>query len=745
LALGYTILLGGTGRGELGSWLVLMNAAIAAYFVISYFMRAASEADRLDRGILLALLLFAAAAVLSQFLRQSFDAALGALTGVAALFVLRGDLSDARVRAWFARLFGGLAITLTFLTAALWVPQAVEWWNLAGGDLAPPLDLNFRASPWGHRHDLALLVVMLYPSLWIGRVSAIRVALGVTFGALALAIVILDGSRNLWLAMLGATAVALLPIVFRRLRHSSRARRWTLIGLVVAGALFVASGLAAAVADRVFNLQSLGWRSAMWTELIDAWARRPLAGFGPGSFAWILPTTDYYDTSTWAPRHPDSAFFQLMGEGGVLGLAASLLVLAVLAGPVLRGRSVAARWALAAFVFAAIGANPTDFPFLVAVAIGWAAYAAPRPPADAGAHSSNRVMRVAYAAGLVLVGVSFAATSMAGIAYASARTAAENRDLETARDALAIAHSLDPGMALYPRQLGTLEYIAGNPEAGIAHLEEATRMNPSDDLAWRTLALARDAAGDSAGALNAASEALAAQRSDASNMLLMARLLADDGRSDEARELLAEVVQAWPAVVAAPGWNSYLPGSTDTSEIVDAAIERWESGLSSPEPLGGQGLWLAALGDRPDLDGPAIAASGVSEPLGLAALRVFRCDPSLGGALDQLSDSDKRTQLYWQLRIREAALTGESYDSSLRLLQIMKGYALYPGTADDLLRPVHEPGFNNDVWGYRREQIVWRTDLDLMPSIDAGEARWLFDPDGAVDAAGSTAVPPSCR
>jgi tetratricopeptide (TPR) repeat protein len=620
----------------------------------------------------------------------------------------------------------------------------VEWWNLAGG-VVPPLDLNFRASPWGHRHDLALLVVMLYPSLWIGRVTALRAALGVTFGLLALAIVVLDGSRNLWLAMLGATAVALLPIVYRRLRQSPRARRWALVGLVTAGAVLVASGLAGAVADRVFNLQSLGWRSAMWSELAQAWSERPLAGYGPGSFAWILPTTDYYDTSTWAPRHPDSALFQLLGEGGILGLAASLTVLAVLVGPVLRGQSVAARWALAAFVFAAIGANPTDFPFLVAAAIGWAAYAAPRPSMAAGERTVNRVTRTAYLAGLAVIGLSFAATAFAGVSYASARAAAEDRDLEAARNALVVAQTLDPGMAIYPRQLGTLEYIAGDPELGIEDLERAASMNPSDDLAWRTLALARDAAGDSAGALDAASRALAAQRSDPANMLLMARLLAEAGRDDEAGALLAEVVQAWPAVVAAPSWDEYIPASIGNDEILEAAIERWERGLPSPEPLGGQGLWLAALSGRTDLDSAAITASGVSEPLGRAALGVFRCEPNVGDALDRLSDSERRTQLYWQLRIREAALAGEPWDSQLRSLQIMKGYALYPGTADDLLRPVHEPGFNNDNWGYRREQILWRTDLDAMPSIEAGEARWMFDPRGAAEAAGATAALPDCR
>ncbi len=297
----------------------------------------------------------------------------------------------------------------------------------------------------------------------------------------------------------------------------------------------------------------------MWSSLVQAWTERPLAGYGPGSFVWILPTTDYYQTSSLAPRHPDSAFFQLIGEGGLLGIASAAVVLVSLVPPVMRGRSTAARWALAAFVFASTAANATDFPFLIAVAVGWTAYAAPRVLDTAlNDRRVSSIMHVAYLCGLAVVGIAFAATATAGLFYSEARRAAEDRDLQSAKRSLDMAILLDPAMALYPRQRGTLEYLAGSPSDGIDDLELAVRLNPSDDLAWRTLALAYDSVGDVEKASVAADRALANQRSDSANLLLRARISTELGHIEEARATLAEVVQAWPAIVAAPGWSSFL-------------------------------------------------------------------------------------------------------------------------------------------------------------------------------------------
>ena len=747
-ALGYTVLLGGTGLGEQNSALRIVNAAIAAFFIVAYFWRAPVRADRIDRGILIALLLFAGAAVLSQFPRQSFDAILGALTATAGLFVLRGELINAPARIAFIRLLMGLSIAMTFLTAVTWLPLTAEWWSLAGRSVIPPLDLNFSTQPWGHRHDLALLVVLLYPSLWVGSRSPLRTVVALVFGVLVGLIVLLDGSRNLWLAMLVSTIVIAAPATLRWLRGSRRARLILSVGLLLGGLALLATGAAVAFLDRLTNLQSFGARSEMWAPLTGFFVEHPVAGSGPGSFPWVLRLTDYFETNSWDPRHPDSALFQVLAEGGLLGLAALVTVVSTVAVPVLRGPSAAARWALIVFVVACVGANPTDFAFLVAVAVAWTAYAAPREEPGAPDRTSRRSVRIGYAIGLSIVAVAFAMTAVGAIYYDAARRAVATGDLPTARRALDVAVFLDPGMALYPRQRGTLDYLDGNVRAGIQDLELATRINPTDDLAWRVLALAYDAAGEHGAAAAALDLALARQRSDPANLFLRAQWLTRDGHTQEAVDTLAEIIQAWPATVGAPGWAAVLPASVTTSDVVDRAIERWRGNLPSVEQFSGQGLWLAVIGDRLDLESAAVAASeaaGSDRAQSEAVLATLRCDAASDAELDQLSESSRRGQWYWQMRLRMSAWR-EPYDPAVfRLLKIMWGRDIPASAADETMSPLNEAGFSADVWGYRRPSIEWQTPGDELPLPQAGDVRWLLDPFAAVREAGLEERLPGCR
>jgi tetratricopeptide (TPR) repeat protein len=484
----------------------------------------------------------------------------------------------------------------------------------------------------------------------------------------------------------------------------------------------------------------------MWVPLVQAWADHPIAGYGPGSFPWVLQLTDYFQTSSWAPRHPDNAFFQLLAEGGILGLAAVVTVVATLLVPVLRGWSTAARWALATFVLASVGANPTDFAFLVVVAVAWTAYAVPRD-----IHSTHtrevpaRPLRTVFAAGLVVVAVAYTMTAAAGIFYADARDSAEDRSLLPARRALDVAIALDPGMALYPRQRGTIDFLQGDESSAVRYLELATRLNPSDDLAWRTLALAQSAAGNADAAESALEHALATKRSNPANLLLNARWQAQRGRITDALDTLGEVVQSWPATVGAPGWEIYLPKPLSTTEVLEAAIRRWELDQPSLEPFSGQGLWLAVLGDRPDLVQAAWEASGVSESLAHAAVAVFRCDEASDRYLDELLDSDRRTQLYWQLRVRESARDGAVDEAAFRLLQIMSGYPIRKNAVEDFLNPIGGTGFSSDLWGYRRQSITWRNQSPRLPSPGAADVRWMLDPIGAMRAAGLEGRLPDCR
>jgi hypothetical protein len=727
----------------------LGTAAIAGLFIVTYVWRAAGRADRLDEGVLVSLLFFAGAAVLSQFPRQSFDALLGALALTAILFFARRELAREGPRIAFIRALMGLSAVLTFATASRWLSEAVEWWSLAGRTVIPPLEMNFSAVPWGHRHDLTLLLVMLFPSWWIGQPSPLRRAAGTVVAVLTALIVIVDGSRMLWLALAVSTAVLLIPHLFRRLRSRGVSRLPLLFGTLVALGVLVAGGFGIGVIDRLLNLQSLGWRYAMWAALADAWLAHPLAGLGPGSFPWVLQMTDYFQTNSWAPRHPDSVLFQLVAEAGILGIAAVVTLAATLAVPVLRGRSTAAAWALATFVVAGVGSNPTDFAFLCVLAVGWVAYAVPRHDTrDANDRPPSPPIRIASLAGLLIIAAAYSSTIAATFFYEGARQAVARGDIEEARTGLNAAIALDPGIALYLRQRGTLSYLEGDASAAVRDLQAAARLNPGDDLAWRTLALASAAAGDTEAANSALNEALATQRSDPTNLLLRAYWQRLDGQDIQALATLGEVVRAWPATIGAAGWDDVVPDSVATSEVVDEAVRRWLEGSPSPESFSGQGVWLAVLADRPDLFGVAADELGVSEGLAEATIAVLRCDSQGGNLLDGVAAGDRRTQLYWHLRVRTSARWASYDEDAIRIIAIMSGAAPINRTAAaQTLNPLRENGWMDlsaDIWGYRRLPIKWPAYEIQLPSPEAGAIRWLLDPVGALMASGLEERLPAC-
>ena len=198
----YVVLIGGTPIGEVTSALKTITVAIAAAAIGYFVVHAPARADRIDIVVLIAVLLFAIAGMFSQHLRQSLDAVLAALAWTCALFVARDQARRPAVREALPVVLMALSTIVTITTAARWLPVLSDWWT-ATGILAPPLDLDYPAQPWGHWHDLALLAVVLYPAWWTGRPGMTRRVAAIGIGLLVAVIVIVDGSRNVWLAVLG--------------------------------------------------------------------------------------------------------------------------------------------------------------------------------------------------------------------------------------------------------------------------------------------------------------------------------------------------------------------------------------------------------------------------------------------------------------------------------------------------------------------------------------------------------------
>ena len=719
----YVMLIGGTAFGELIPWLHLFNGGVAGMLIVAY-VRGLHRSDGVDRIVIAALALFVGAAVFSSFLRQSFDAALGALSYAAAFFVARDLLVRPKARHFLVYLLVGLSTVVTLTIASSWIPLALEWWSLMDWTVAPPLGFELQGGRWGHRHDAALLIAMLYPAWWLGRPSLPRKVGGVVIGIIALTVILLGGSRAVWLAMGVATLAIVAPLV---VHHWPRGRRPNVM-IVGAAALILATSMATGLAQtflsRLLNLATVEYRTAMWTSLVEAWLTSPATGLGPGGFPWILQTTDYFQANTWAPRHPDSALFQLLPEAGLLGLAAILLLLGAFVPALLRAPSPGARWALIAFGVACLAANPSDFAFMVALAIAWMAYLLPRPQATGASDTLiGRRIRVASFGALTIVGVAYLSTVVAGFSYARAAEAVAGEDLASAEDHLSSAIAFDPGMALYWRQRGIARLLVDRSEAAIADLGHAAGMNPVDDVTWRGLSIAHRAGGDTDTALRASERALEFQPSDPSNVLLAARMRAETG--DRALESLGQALQTWPALAVAPGWDSLIQrAGLETTEVLDRAAAEARAGTITPEsdpPL------LAAMTRRRDL-APSASAGGLGE----VRFASYACSIGVPALLAEIPAAGRQSYAYWEIVIRESYRRDGPDHRAIRLFEILSSRTLDPVDLDRTLNPLHQHDhpapWGSEIWGYRRIPLAWPSPGIELPSPRAGALRWLLAP-----------------
>lgn len=732
----YFVLLGGTPAGDIVPALRTINALIGAVLIAAYLLRAPRAADRMDKLTLAGAVLFVLACTSSLFPRQSFDAAIAAMAYVAAFFLMRGRLESDRAKDLFVAALCMLSLVLTLFFASLWLPEAVGWWS-STGDL-PPLALRYPSLWWGHRYDVGLMLLVLLPSWWIGRQSPTRFALGTVTGGLTLLLVVLTGSRALWLAVAVATVFAVAPAAARFLRTRAAARRVAVGAGIVAVAGVLLTGIGTIIVDRALASETIAARGQMWLILAKGAMDHPIGGFGPGGFAWILQATDYFDTNSWAPRHPDSSIFQLFAEGGLLGLAAAILCVVAIAPAIWRSSIVAARWAASIFAIACLATSATDFGFLVVPTLAWIAYAAPRASlsVDRMTLPSRSIVRAALLGAAGVISLAFLAMTFAMYAYGAAIDAASRSSLTERREWLNRAIALDPGMALYWRQRGTLELQDGDADRAMSDLDRSVRINRYDDLAWRTKAIAELAAGDEAAARVSVDIAIGLQRSDPTNLLLLAWIAQRSDDEDVALNALEEVVQAWPEVTGAPGWRTMLPSGVSTTDVIAGAARRWAANEPSPQPPLDQVLWLDALGGL-DEPVPGPPSNLLGPELTAATLSVLSCASDSSEVLDRVPDAERRSPTYWALAVRAAGDQDQS--RVLRLHDTIASAPLEPSSRVKGLNPLNENGtrgFSADKWGYRRRAVIWPESQLVLPSPEWGYLTWIRNPAAAIAESG---------
>ncbi len=453
---------------------------------------------KIDLPILLLLAAYAAATASAMNHGMSLRAMAAVLATTAML-----PLALVAIRhrpSWVGVVASLPVLVLALPTLAYLVVRRLDW-IVAGAPGLPPLRLLNEGTPFGSvavppfviwpAWALAGLIESRGPRRWIrGGLAAVGIPL-----------TILSGSRSAWLAIGATLIVAAVPWAWRA-RHRLRLPRT--IGarhVLLSVALLAAAGIAAVVVlPRLTAVASLVYRANLWRDTLLAWATDPLLGIGPGfmPFARQAAAPDF----SFPVRQPHSHNLPLgvLGDAGLVGLGAALLLVvavALVAGP-WRSRTATGRTAALVLLGLAIGGLFEDLSFLPnfnLLVIGLLAVAL----TDAGAVGWIRprewspVRRTAAGIGGAIVGISLlpavVVNDVTAIAHRAGVEAAVTGHHAEARDHLVFATSLDRWHPAPPKALAVVADATGETEIARRAAVLAVELNPGDGASWTNLAV----------------------------------------------------------------------------------------------------------------------------------------------------------------------------------------------------------------------------------------------------------------
>ena len=525
---------------------------------------------------------------------------------------------------WVAVVIGIPVLALSIPTLVVLLARRVEW-LVVGAPGLPPLRLPAEGTPFGSVAVPPFVLLAAWALAALIEDARLRNAMRTGLLVVGIPLTVLSGSRSAWLAMAVAAFVAVVPWAWRRRGRLRVPRRITPRGAAIGVAALGGTALALMLAlPRLTAITSLIYRGALWRDTLRAWSSDPLLGIGPG----IMP----YARQAAAPdlsfpvRQPHSHNLPLgvLGDAGVLGLVAAVILvvaLLVVAGP-WRSRTAAGRTASTVLMGLAVAGLFEDLTFLPGfnlLAITLLAVAL----LDAGAvrwwrpASMTRPRQVAAwagsaAIGLVLLGAMVVADAGA-VAYRAGIDAGADGRWDESASSLARAVEIDPWHPAGPRALAVAADAAGRADVALRAAESATLLNPGDATAWVNLALLCGRDADRECQEQAARRAVATARYLASELLNAALSLNAMGEVEAADEayrlsLLTQpqtsFVASWPRTVAIG--DGRLPEVNDPSWQLNLLLARHAMGESIepdafPDPAV-RALAHAILGEREEAE-----------------------------------------------------------------------------------------------------------------------------------------------
>lgn len=577
-------------RAQLGLHLLAIGAILGLAVLV--LRGAAVPRTAVDAPILALIATFALATVSALNVGMSLRS-MAAIVATAAMLPVALVAIRARPT-WVALVIGLPVLALSVPTLIVLLTRRFEW-LMVGAPGLPPLRLPAEGTPFGSVAVPPFILLATWALAAIIEDDRLRRGLRLSLLAVGIPLTVLSGSRSAWLAMAAAAVIAVVPWAWRRRRQLRMPRavnaRGAAVGLFALGVAALAVLL---VLPRLTAVTSLLYRGALWRDTLRAWSADPLLGVGPG----IMP----YARQAAAPdfsfpvRQPHSHNLPLgvLGDAGLIGLLAALILVGTLlfvAGP-WRSRTARGRTASIVLIGLGIGGLFEDLTFLpgfnllaialVAVALEDAGAVSWMRPARSSSARRAAAAAGAAAIGAVLLGAMVVADAGA-VAYRAGIDAGTQGRWNAAADRLVRAVEIDPWHPAGPRALAVAADAAGLRDVALVAARQATRLNPGDATAWINLALLCGRDGDRGCQEEAARRGMATARylaSELPNAALILKALGEAEAADQAYRLAllsqpqTRFVIEWPGPV--PIGDGTLPEISDPSWQLNLLLARHE-------------------------------------------------------------------------------------------------------------------------------------------------------------------------
>jgi O-antigen ligase len=617
----YLVFFGGTTSGTNRADVRVITIGAAAAVLMVWAAVAWRRQDWRPRSVLAPAILaalgsLAVSTLFSRFPRVSAEYLAFAILLAALYLLLVRVLADPFLRPRMIVLVRVLFVVVSAGFVVLCVARWTYWWGVLGRLAVPPLRPEFESLTFGNPSAVltmtALFAVPTLASLPLATGRGRALAIGVV--ALLGAVAILSGSRAGWLAIAFAGLVILVVLLISRETRTSvlSAFAWWVRSLpgrviVLAGGLVVAV-LAIVLAPPVLRRIAEGGEQLRTTFVAVAlrmFGEAPLTGTGPGS--WVIQRIRYTEPTEvdYYIPHAHNIYAQTLGELGVVGAVAGLILIAFLTWLIRDGARDAEpsrrRWAWAAALgllyFGAhqafdLYANMPAALFAAAIPIAYldaTASAGPRSVRAAARPLQRGPARTVFAGGVaVAVGIAAAGLLLQEIPALQADRAVARANVGdwagANADARAAAEA-DPEISSYLFTAG-LTAAHGNDHGKAAAYFRAVAER--DDLPEAWLNLAAEEIADRSPSGEAVQHIEAALRlGDQRPAIAMAAgdLALRLGQDDVAFDAFGAAITITPSLVADPWWAEDPARAAMLERAVAAALDsgssaqRWEIAL----------------------------------------------------------------------------------------------------------------------------------------------------------------------